>query len=74
MIGRGNSIYDVQALLDHENVTTTQLYAAHKLNVKRDLIKNFEWDESEKPHLKDPEKSGTDKSNISTRETEINEE
>lgn len=45
LIGRGNSIYDVQALLDHENVTTTQLYAAHKKNVKRDLIKNFEWDE-----------------------------
>ncbi len=45
LIGRGNSIYDVQALLDHENVTTTQLYAAHKLNVKRDLVKNFEWDE-----------------------------
>jgi site-specific recombinase XerD len=47
LIGRGNSIYDVQALLDHENVTTTQLYAAHKKNVKRDLIKNFEWDEDE---------------------------
>lgn len=45
LIGRGNSIYDVQALLDHENVTTTQLYAAHKKNVKRDLVKNFEWDE-----------------------------
>ncbi|MBQ3107162.1 MAG: tyrosine-type recombinase/integrase [Firmicutes bacterium] len=45
LIGRGNSIYDVQALLDHENVTTTQLYAAHKLNVKRDLVRNFEWDE-----------------------------
>ena len=45
LIGRGNSIYDVQALLDHDNVTTTQLYAAHKLNVKRDLVKNFEWDE-----------------------------
>lgn len=46
LIGRGNSIYDVQALLDHENVTTTQLYAAHKKNVKRDLVKNFEWDET----------------------------
>lgn len=45
LIGRGNSIYDVQALLDHDNVTTTQLYAAHKLNVKRDLVKSFEWDE-----------------------------
>lgn len=45
LIGRGNSIYDVQALLDHENVTTTQLYAAHKQNVKRDLIQGFEWDD-----------------------------
>lgn len=45
LIGRGNSIYDVQALLDHENVTTTQLYAGHKKNVKRDLVKQFEWDE-----------------------------
>ncbi len=45
LIARGNSIYDVQALLDHDNVTTTQLYAAHKMNVKRDLIKVFEWEE-----------------------------
>lgn len=44
LIGRGNSIYDVQALLDHDNVTTTQLYAAHRMNVKRELIKDFEWD------------------------------
>ena len=35
LIGRGNSIFDVQALLDHENVTTTQLYAAHKKNVRK---------------------------------------
>ena len=49
LIGRGNSIFDVQALLDHENVTTTQLYAAHKKNVKENLVKNFEWeDEFEK--------------------------
>lgn len=47
LIARGNSIYDVQALLDHDNVTTTQLYAAHKMNVKRDLIKVFEWKEEE---------------------------
>ncbi|MDD4563868.1 MAG: tyrosine-type recombinase/integrase [Eubacteriales bacterium] len=45
LIGRGNSIFDVQALLDHENITTTQLYAAHKKNVKKDLIKNFEWED-----------------------------
>lgn len=45
LIGRGNSIYDVQALLDHENVTTTQLYADHARNSRRDLIKGFEWGE-----------------------------
>lgn len=45
LIGRGNSIFDVQELLDHEHVTTTQLYAAHKLNTKRDLIGSFEWDD-----------------------------
>ncbi len=44
LIGRGNSIYDVQALLDHEQVTTTQLYASHKMNVKRDLVKGMEWE------------------------------
>lgn len=44
LIGRGNSIFDVQALLDHEQVTTTQLYAAHKANVKRDLVNDMEWE------------------------------
>ena len=44
LIGRGNSIFDVQALLDHEQVTTTQLYAAHKMNVKRDLVRDMEWE------------------------------
>ena len=44
LIGRGNSIYDVAALLDHEQVTTTQLYAAHKKNVKRDLVADMEWE------------------------------
>ncbi len=44
LIGRGNSIYDVAALLDHEQVTTTQLYAAHKKNIKRDLVKDMEWE------------------------------
>lgn len=45
LIERGFSIYDVQNLLDHDNVTTTQLYAAHRKNVKADIIKNFELDE-----------------------------
>ena len=48
LIGRGNSIFDVQALLDHEQVTTTQLYAGHKMNVKRDLVKDMEWEKERK--------------------------
>lgn len=44
LIQRGNSIFDVQALLDHEQVTTTQLYARHKMNVKRDLVRDMEWE------------------------------
>jgi site-specific recombinase XerD len=44
LIGRGNSIFDVAALLDHENVTTTQLYAAQRKNVKRDLVRGMEWE------------------------------
>lgn len=43
LIEQGNSIFDVQNLLDHENVTTTQLYAAHKKHAKQELIRNFEW-------------------------------
>ena len=35
---------DVAALLDHEQVTTTQLYAQHKMNVKRDLVSDMEWE------------------------------
>ncbi|AKL95374.1 site-specific recombinase XerD [Clostridium aceticum] len=47
LIQQGFSIYDVQNLLDHDNVTTTQLYAAHKIDVKREIVKNFEWIEEE---------------------------
>ncbi len=53
LIGRGSSIYDVQALLDHENVTTTQLYADHAQNSRRDLIKGFEWGEDMIDNIKD---------------------
>ncbi len=42
LIEYGFSIYDVQNLLDHDNVTTTQLYAAHKKNIKREIVKNYE--------------------------------
>ena len=55
LIGRGNSIYDVAALLDHEQVTTTQLYAQHRKNVKRDLVKDMEWEEERKEGSKDEE-------------------
>jgi len=47
LIERGNSIFDVQDLLNHDNITTTQLYAAHRKGAKRELIKDLEWDKSE---------------------------
>ena len=59
LIQSGFSIYDVKALLDHDNVTTTQLYAAHKKNIKRDIVNNFEWlDEKEEVSLDDIQTSG----------------
>ena len=59
LIEEGNSIFDVQALLDHDNVTTTQLYAAHKRNTKRELIDNFEWlDEFEEGNGEESEEDG----------------
>ncbi|SDY89607.1 tyrosine-type recombinase/integrase [Tindallia californiensis] len=48
LIQQGFSIFDVQNLMDHDNVATTQLYAAHKKDAKRELVKNFEWVDSEK--------------------------
>lgn len=48
LIQTGFSIYDVQSLLDHENVTTTQLYSAHRKDAKREIVKNFEWLEENK--------------------------
>ena len=48
LIGRGNSIFDVAALLDHEQVTTTQLYARQKAGIKRDLVRDMEWEEERK--------------------------
>jgi site-specific recombinase XerD len=46
LIERGNSIFDVQELLNHDNITTTQLYAAHRRNAKRELIDDMEWDDA----------------------------
>ncbi|MDR2458053.1 MAG: tyrosine-type recombinase/integrase [Clostridiales Family XIII bacterium] len=45
LIERGESIFDVQALLNHENLQTTQLYAMHRKHAARDLIKNLEWED-----------------------------
>lgn len=47
LIENGFSIYDVQNLLDHDNVTTTQLYSSHRKNLKKDIIEKFEWTENE---------------------------
>lgn len=45
LIGRGHSIFDVAVLLDHEQVTTTQLYARQRMDVKRELVKDMEWED-----------------------------
>ncbi len=42
LIEYGFSIFDVQNLMDHDNVTTTQLYAQHKKQAKKDIIDNYE--------------------------------
>lgn len=42
LIERGFSIFDVQNLLDHDNVLTTQLYATHRKQVREDIIESFE--------------------------------
>ncbi len=42
LIERGYSIFDVQELLDHDNVTTTQLYAAHRKGAKEQIIQEFD--------------------------------
>lgn len=49
LIEYGFSIYDVQNLLDHDNVTTTQLYSAHRKNSKRDLVHQYELLKGDNP-------------------------
>lgn len=61
LIQSGFSIYDVKTLLDHDNVTTTQLYAAHKKNIKRDIVNNFEWIDENSNDLEEIEEENNDK-------------
>lgn len=49
LIEYGFSIYDVQNLMDHDNITTTQLYAAHRKHAKRDLLENYNILDEKKP-------------------------
>ncbi len=42
LIEYGFSIFDVQNLMDHDNVTTTQLYAQHRKHAKKELIDQYE--------------------------------
>lgn len=44
LIEVGFSIYDVQNLLDHDNVTTTQFYAVHKKTGKEETIRRKYWE------------------------------
>jgi len=48
LIEYGFSIYEVQNLLDHDNVTTTQLYSAHRKHAKREIVKGYELLDDEK--------------------------
>lgn len=47
LIESGHSIYDVKTLLDHDNVTTTQIYAAHRKDAKKKLIESMDYLEEE---------------------------
>ncbi len=42
LIEYGFSIFDVQNLMDHDNVTTTQLYAQHRKHAKKELLDQYE--------------------------------
>ena len=67
LIERGNSIYDVQELLNHDNITTTQLYAAHRKGAKRELVKDLEWEMEEEGNGM---KKGSGATNVVETETQ----
>lgn len=43
LIARGKSLYDIQELLDHSLITTTQIYAAHRKNSRKELVNELNW-------------------------------
>lgn len=42
LIEYGFSIFDVQNLMDHDHVTTTQLYAQHRKYAKKEILDDYE--------------------------------
>ncbi len=44
LLNRGVDIFKVQDYMDHENVSTTQVYTKHREEEKAEVLKNFGWE------------------------------